>query len=150
MWNSGAHSTCMHILLCKTQRVCVCVYIYINHQPVSATRGPFHQHFWQKVNGEKRKVISKLQKKLELCVQKIFEAFFLHLATSKKQLFCHLRKKATQICWWNCHQVAAWVPEGNSYWKEMLSTVDLLVLPSLDLLLFILQTLFTYLQNKLR
>jgi hypothetical protein len=38
---------------------------------------------------------------------------------------------------------------GNPYWKGRLSTVDLLVLISLDMLLLLLQKLFTILQNKL-
>jgi hypothetical protein len=40
---------------------------------MSDSWGRFHQHFWQKVNGKKCKVAFKLQKKLELFAQKIFE-----------------------------------------------------------------------------
>ncbi len=38
---------------------------------------------------------------------------------------------------------------GKSYWRGRLSTVGLLVLTSLDQLILILQTLFTFLQNKI-
>jgi hypothetical protein len=41
------------------------------------------------------------------------------------------------------------VPARNSCWRGRLSTVNLRVLTSLDQLLLILQTLFTFLQNKL-
>jgi hypothetical protein len=40
------------------------------------------------------------------------------------------------------------VKPGNPYWRGRLSTVDLLALTSLDQLLFIMQTLCTFLQNK--
>jgi hypothetical protein len=43
------------------------------------------------------------------------------------------------------------IRDGKPYWKGRLSTVDLLVLTSLNqlLFLFVLQTIFTFLQNKL-
>jgi hypothetical protein len=37
----------------------------------------------------------------------------------------------------------------KSYWRGRLSTIDLLMLTSLDQLLFMLKILFTFLQNKL-
>jgi hypothetical protein len=46
-------------------------------------------------------------------------------------------------------QNLAWLLPGNPYRKGMLGTVDLLVLTSLDRLLLIMQTLFTFLRNKL-
>ncbi len=61
--------------------------------PVSAARGQFHQHFWCKANGEKRKVTSKLQKKIELCAQKIFEDFLAY-GKQQKAVFFHSRRKA--------------------------------------------------------
>jgi len=41
------------------------------------------------------------------------------------------------------------IQTGNSYCSGRFSTIDLLVLTSLDQLLLILQTLFTFLLNKL-
>ncbi len=38
---------------------------------------------------------------------------------------------------------------GKSYWRGRLTTVDLLVLTTLDQLIFILKILFMFLQNKL-
>jgi hypothetical protein len=55
--------------------------------------GSISSNFWQKANREKHKVSSKLQKKLELCAQKIFEAFYVKMATSEKQLFVIRSKK---------------------------------------------------------
>jgi hypothetical protein len=40
------------------------------------------------------KIASKLRKTLELCAQKIFEAFLGHMATSEKHLCCHSHEKA--------------------------------------------------------
>jgi hypothetical protein len=40
------------------------------------------------------------------------------------------------------------VISGNPYLRGRLTTGDLLVLTSLDQMLFILQTLFTFVQNK--
>jgi hypothetical protein len=37
----------------------------------------------------------------------------------------------------------------NSYWRGRLSTLDLLALTSLDQLLLIMQTFFSFVQNKL-
>ncbi len=46
-------------------------------------------------------------------------------------------------------QSERWQRPGNPYWRGRLSTVDLLVLTSLDQLVKILKTLFTFLQSKL-
>jgi len=42
-----------------------------------------------------------------------------------------------------------YVEAGNPYWRGMISTIGLLVKTSLDQFLLIMQTLFTFTQNRL-
>jgi ABC-type uncharacterized transport system auxiliary subunit len=57
--------------------------------------GRLHQHFWLKANGEKSKVARKLQKKLELCAQKIFKAFLAY-GKEQKAAFLSFTQKAVR------------------------------------------------------
>ncbi len=68
-------------------------HVIYNSSIDKVSRGLFHQYFWQKANGEKRKVTSKLEKKSELCAQKIFKAFLAY-GNQQKAAFCHSHKKA--------------------------------------------------------
>jgi hypothetical protein len=64
----------------------------------------------------------------------------LHLELKTQPGFCPVGLSMSMVC--HCHQ------SGNPHWWGRLNTVDLIVLTSLDRLIFILKILFTFLKTR--